>query len=161
MVVRPPVAPLGLTPFWGFTHGSAFGSTAGYFLGGPSGLGFVGFSGLCRAEGVSVDMDVGPAGRELRASGHETCLALGVGKAADPKTGVRATVVGVGFVHADDGSLQRVAGASAFRPSPEVAHSATRHTTGVRHKRKELRRLSLALLVRPQWFHLNRAEGES
>ena len=26
---------------------------------------------------------------------------------------------------------------------------------------KELRRLSLALLVRPQWFHLNRAEGES
>ena len=46
------VAPLGLTPFWGFTHGSAFVSTVGYFLGAPSGLGFVGFFGLYRAGGV-------------------------------------------------------------------------------------------------------------
>ena len=37
--------------FFRFTHGSAFGSTVGYFLAAPSGLGFVGFSGLCRVWG--------------------------------------------------------------------------------------------------------------
>jgi len=76
----------------GLTHGAAFGSTVDYFLAAPLGLGFVGFSGLCRAGGVSADTDVGPAGWEARVtSGGETGLGMGVGKAADGRACGRGT----------------------------------------------------------------------
>ena len=110
-------------------------------------------------------------------------VGLRVGKAADLKPEIRATGVGsvawrpgvpTGWglslgVHlrssfpADVNSY----GASAFgrlRRS-RAAHSQTgsgaRHSRAPQESKENLRRLRVALLVRPQWFHLNRAEGES
>jgi len=87
-LVQPSCHPCGVhSPLDRLTHGSATGSTVGYFLVAPPGLGFVGLFALYRAGGVS-------AGREARATYGGGMVAVRVGKAADPKTGDRATGVG-------------------------------------------------------------------